>query len=81
MSDTELMVTAPDRELAITYSGKTWDLVAYALEDFGTWEATAHERGTEGPALPASEWGVPGLYRDPWSALSILTDAIIRRAD
>jgi hypothetical protein len=77
----DILATAPDRELTITYKGRTFDLVAYPLEDFGTWEATAHEQGTDGPSLPASEWGVPGIYRDPYTALSILVDAIIRQAD
>ena len=78
-SDVELEVHAVDHELTITYRGRTWTLMAYPLEDFGTWEATAYEQDTKGPALPAAEWGVPGLYRDPWTALSILTDAIIRK--
>jgi hypothetical protein len=77
-NDVELTASAPDRELTITYQGRTFDLTTYVLEDFGTWEATAHERGTDGPALPAVEWGAPGIYRDPWTALSILADAIIR---
>ncbi len=77
--DVELMAHAVDQELSITYRGKTWNLTAYPLEDFGTWEATAHEQGTTTPALPAAEWGAPGLFRDPWTALSILADAIIRK--
>jgi hypothetical protein len=77
----DVLAIAPDRELTITYKGRTFDLVAYPVEDFGAWEATAHEQGTEGPSLPASEWGVPGLYRDPWTALSLLVDAIMRRID
>src|SRR3712207_7852938 len=38
MSGLDRTAAAPDRELAITYLGRTWDLTAYALEDFGTWE-------------------------------------------
>jgi hypothetical protein len=77
---TEIEAVAEDRELTITYQGRTFDLMSYSY-DFGVWEAVAHEHGTDTPALPAIEWGVPGLFRDPWTALSILTDAIIRRVD
>ncbi len=72
-ADVELTVTAPDHILAITYRGRTWDLLAYALDDFGAWEAVAREQGTDGPAV---KWGVT---RHPWSALATLTETIIRR--
>ena len=74
--DVELTVTAPDHTLAITYRGRTWDLLAYALDDFGTWAAVAHEQGTD---EPAAEWGVTQVLRDPWHALAALTEMIIRR--
>ncbi len=77
--DLELTVTAPDHTLAITYRGRTWNLLAYALDDFGAWAAVAHEQGTDGPALPAAEWGVTQVLRDPWHALAALTEMIIRR--
>ncbi len=77
----ELTVAAPDRELAITYRGRTFDLVAFALEDFGIWDATAHEQGADGPALPAVEWGSADLSYEPWTCLSLLVSAIIRRVD
>jgi hypothetical protein len=78
---TELTTVAQDRELTITYKGRTFNLMAYPMEDFGTWEAVAAEEGSASPALPAVEWGAPGVYREPWSALSLLTDAIIRKVD
>jgi hypothetical protein len=80
-NDVELTTVAQDRELTITYKDRTFHLTAYLLEDFGTWEAIAAEEGSAGPALPAVEWGAPGMYREPWSALSLLTDAIIRKVD
>ncbi len=73
MTHVELTVTSPDHILAITYRGRTWDLLAYALDDFGAWAAVAHERGTDGPAAKG------GMARDPWSALATLTETIIRR--
>jgi hypothetical protein len=77
---TEIEAVAKDRELTITYQGRTFDLLAYPT-DIGVWEATAHEQGDTSPAKPAADWGAPGLYRDPLTALSILTDAILRRVD
>jgi hypothetical protein len=77
----EHTVMAQDRELTITYKDRTFHLTAYLLEDFGTWEAVAAEEGSASPALPAIEWGAPGVYREPWSALSLLVDAIIRKVD
>ena len=69
--DLELTVTAPDHALAITYRGRTWSLLAYALDDFGAWEAVAREQGTDELTTKAA--------RDPWSALATLTEMIIRR--
>lgn len=69
--DVELTVSAPDHTLAITYQGRTWVLLAYALDDFGNWAAVAHEQGTDEP--------VTETCRDPWSALATLTETIIRR--
>jgi hypothetical protein len=78
MPDLELRATAPDHTLTITYEGRTWDLMAYPLEDFlGQWQVVAHERGTDGPALPASEWGVPKPLRSWWDAL--FTGAILHQ--
>ena len=74
----ELTVAAPDRELTFTYQGRTFDLVAFALEDFGIWDATGHEQGTNGPALPAVEWGSADLSYEPWTCLSLLVNAIMR---
>ncbi len=79
-ADVELVATAPDHELTITYGGRTWHLMAYALEDFGTWEAIVRERGTEGPALPAAELGVTQPLHSPWQALAAVTEAVVRRA-
>ncbi len=73
MTDVELTVTAPDHILAITYRSRTWDLLAYALDDFGAWKVIARERGTDGPTVEG------GVARDPWSALAMLTEMIIRR--
>ncbi len=73
MTDVELTVTAPDHILAITYRGRTWNLLAYALDDFGAWKAIAHEQGTDGPTVEGD------VTRDPWSALATLAEMIIRR--
>jgi hypothetical protein len=81
VDETELTVTAQDRELTITYQGRTFVLLAYPLEDLGIWDAVAHEQGESIPAMPAVEWGVADTFRDPWSALSTLTEAIIRQTD
>ena len=79
--DIRLTATVMDHELAITYRGTTWDITAYPLEDFlGVWEAVVHERGTEGPALPAVELGVTQPLHSPWQALAAVTEAVVRRA-
>lgn len=81
MPDVRVRTRHEDHSMTFTYKGRTWDLTAYALEDFGFWDAVAHERGTDGPALPAAEWDVTETLRGPSDALSILTGAIILKVN
>lgn len=78
--DIELVATAHEHELTVGYMGRTWHLFAWPLEDWPLWECSVIEDGTEGPTILASEWGVTEEFRDPWSALAVLTEAIIKKA-